>query len=68
MMRLRHQNRSVASLIAIGYIAYAANNFLALIYLNYKVNTAALGLSLYLYERRRVCHLSWSGHVFLANN
>jgi len=33
------QNRSVASLIAIGYIAYAANNFLALVYLNYKVRT-----------------------------
>eukprot|EP00752_Nemacystus_decipiens_P007650 g6839.t1 len=31
------ENRSVASMIAIGYIAYAANNFLALVYLNYKL-------------------------------
>eukprot|EP00903_Cladosiphon_okamuranus_P013015 g12144.t1 len=31
------ENRSVASMIVISYIAYAANNFLALVFLNYKM-------------------------------
>eukprot|EP00904_Undaria_pinnatifida_P004154 jgi/Undpi1/1373/HiC_scaffold_11.g04765.m1 len=31
------ENRSVASLFAIGYIAYAANNFVALVHLNFKM-------------------------------
>ncbi|CAM9479442.1 unnamed protein product [Scytosiphon promiscuus] len=33
----KSETRSVASLIALGYIAYAANNFLALVYLNFKM-------------------------------
>ena len=35
--RRGEQHRSVATLLVLGYIAYAANNFIALVHLNCKV-------------------------------